>query len=122
MILLLILVGMFSISTQAPAKLITVSGNKASTHSLSTYENVTAHKGDLIVDGTQVVVIENCTYIQTGSVYVGANAKLLFRNAELQVNQSYLDQYQMNIAEYSEVEFHGTVLDSQFETWLSIQQ
>jgi hypothetical protein len=52
----------------------------------SSYENVTTHQGDLIIDGTQTFVIENCTYIETGNIYVRDWAKLIVRNAELQVS------------------------------------
>jgi rhodanese-related sulfurtransferase len=53
------------------------------------------HRGDLIIDGTQTFVIENCTYIQTGNIYVEDYAKLVVQNATLWLNQT--DAFQFNI-------------------------
>jgi rhodanese-related sulfurtransferase len=61
------------------------------------------HKGDLIIDGTQTYLIENCTFIQTGDVMVKDYAELSIKNATLILNGSFVNQYGI-IAEN-----HGTL-------------
>jgi len=56
---------------------------------------VITHVGDLIIDGNETFFIENCTYIQTGNIYVRDNATLILQNAELFLEQS--DSYQYNL-------------------------
>jgi len=46
------------------------------------------HKGDLVIGETQTFVIENCTYLQTGSVTVESSATLVIRNAKLLINMT----------------------------------
>ncbi len=46
------------------------------------------HEGDLVVDGTQTFVIENCKYIQTGAIILTDYAKLVVRDSELIMNIS----------------------------------
>jgi len=53
------------------------------------------HNGDLIIDGAQTFVIENCSFIQTGNIYVEDYAKLVVQNATLWLNQT--DAFQFNI-------------------------
>jgi rhodanese-related sulfurtransferase len=71
------------------------------------------HKGDLIINGTQMFVIENCTYIQTGNLYVEDWAKLIVRNSELQINQSYPLQYEFVFEDYGILELKDAVLGSE---------
>ncbi|HEY4674439.1 MAG TPA: dockerin type I domain-containing protein [Candidatus Bathyarchaeia archaeon] len=78
--LVLMLIGMFSVPNELPIKNTLPKPNPAITYSTSAYENVTTHEGDLIINGTQTCVIENCTYIQTGNIYVNDYAKLIVRN------------------------------------------
>ena len=56
---------------------------------ISSYENVTTHEGDLIIGGTQTFLIENCTYIQTGSIRAQDRGVLLTRNARIVINQTH---------------------------------
>jgi len=65
------------------------------------------HKGDLIVNGTQTFAIENCTYIQTGNIYVLDQARLNVRNANLTLNQTYHDQYGIFIRQFGQLEMHN---------------
>lgn len=55
-----------------------------------TWEDVIIHPGDLIVDGNETLLIENCTFIVTGIVAVRDNATLIVRDAELNVSTSTL--------------------------------
>jgi len=55
------------------------------------------HKGDLIIDGTQTFVIENCTYIQVGNMSVGSSATLVIRNAKLFMNMTQEWEYYVRI-------------------------
>jgi len=112
-ILLLILFGIFSFSRQAPTEC-TVSENTVFTHSLSTYENVTTHKENLIINGTQTFVIENCTYIQTGNIDVSGEGRLIIRDARFTVNQSYGRQYSISIREHSHFEMKNV---EAFSAW-----
>ena len=56
-----------------------------------------SHIGDLIIDGDQTFTIENCTYIQTGNIYVKENGVLIIQNAELVMNMSKDWQYNIYI-------------------------
>jgi hypothetical protein len=51
------------------------------------YSNVTVHEGDLILEGTDVLLIQNMTLVLKGSMRVRDEAKLILRNGELLVNQ-----------------------------------
>jgi hypothetical protein len=53
------------------------------------YDNVTTHEGDLVINGTQTFVIENCAYTQKGNVYVRDEANLVVRSAEFVIYQEY---------------------------------
>lgn len=57
------------------------------------------HEGDLVIDGNETFIIENCTYIQTGNVYVRDNARLIIKNAELQLNQTSHWQYSLEVSD-----------------------
>jgi hypothetical protein len=59
--------------------------------------NQTTHTGDLIINGTQTYLIENCTYVQTGNIIVRDNAQLIIRNAELQLSQSWWGQFAIQV-------------------------
>jgi hypothetical protein len=66
---------------------------------LSAYENVTTHEGDLIINGTQTLVIENCTYIQNGDISVANHGKLVMRNCDLVLNQTSVYEYALVVRE-----------------------
>jgi hypothetical protein len=51
----------------------------------------------LLIDGTQAYVIENCTYIQNGNIFVSDWATLTVRNAELLIEQTYPDEHTLMI-------------------------
>jgi len=87
----------------------------ATTYPTSTYENITTHEGDLIIDGTQTYVIENCTYIQTGNIYVRDWAKLLVKNAEIEINQTTPWQYELSVEDYGTLELKDVILMSDRE-------
>ena len=76
------------------------------------YENVTTHEGDLIIDGTQTYAIENCMYIQTGSIQVRDWGRLIVRDSELRVNQTYLWCYNFTIEDYGTFEIDNSTLTS----------
>ena len=72
------------------------------------------HEGDLIIDGAQTYVIENCTYIQTGNIYVRDSAKFSARHARLQINQTLLWQCEFQVQGYGILELEDTILASDF--------
>ena len=51
------------------------------------YENQTVQQGDLVLEGDDVLLIENRTYILDGLLLVKDNAKLVLRNAELYIEE-----------------------------------
>jgi len=70
------------------------------------------HTGDLIIDGTHTFIIENCTYIQTGNVYVSELGRLVVINSKLQINQHYFWECEFTVREYGTLEFEGVTLMS----------
>jgi len=56
----------------------------------SLYENVTTNNGDLIINGTQTYVIENCSYTQTGNIEVRDYGTLIIRNSFFQARAIYV--------------------------------
>jgi len=54
------------------------------------------HIGDLVIDGNQTFVIENCTFIQTGNIYVKDKATLIISHSKLSLNQSISWQYSIH--------------------------
>jgi hypothetical protein len=85
-----------------------------SSASVLDYENVTEHEGDLIISGTQTYIVENCKFIQTGNVYLKDQAKLILRNGEIQINQSYLWQYEFRLEDYATMESENFSLTSKY--------
>jgi hypothetical protein len=77
-----------------------VAGAEVTTMAQSS-ENITTYDGDLIIDGYEEFVIENCTWIQKGNVYVRDMAKLIIRNCVFQDSQAYFGQYQIIIGDYA---------------------
>lgn len=51
------------------------------------FENQIVHDGDLILEGDDVLIVENSTYILNGELLVRDNARLVLRNAELYVKE-----------------------------------
>lgn len=51
------------------------------------YENQTVQKGDIVLEGENVLLIENCTYVLDGLLLVKDNARLILRNAELYIKE-----------------------------------
>jgi hypothetical protein len=81
---------------------------------LTTYENRTNHSGDLVIVGYREFIIENCTFIQTGNIYVRDYGKLIVRNVELQINQTRLWHYELKIEDYGTMEFENVSLITKF--------
>jgi len=121
-IVAVILVGLFSSSTKLSMIDGTSGSNRAFASLVSDYQNVTTHEGDLIIDGTQVFVIENCTFIQTGNIYVRDSAKLVLEDAELCINRTYLWQYGFTIGDYGTLELAHVVLTSDYALVLDFVQ
>jgi hypothetical protein len=78
----------------------------------SSYDNVTTHEGDLVIDGSQTFVIENCTYIQTGNMQVRDWGRLIVRDSKLLINQTYLWQYNFTIEDYGTFEIDNSTFTS----------
>jgi hypothetical protein len=94
---------MFSFSGQASTRT-AVSENVVINNSLSAYENVTTHEGDLIINGTQDYAIRDCWLVQKGSIYVRDSAKLSIDNATLTLILQYDNQHYVSLEDYATVE------------------
>jgi rhodanese-related sulfurtransferase len=51
--------------------------------------------GDLLIDGTQTFVIENCTYMQTGNIFIRDYSTLVIKDAEVIINQTGHNRFQI---------------------------
>jgi hypothetical protein len=85
--------------------------SKVSIYSVSTYENVTAHEGDLIINGTQTFVIGNCTYIQRGNIFVSGYAKMKIYNSIFRMDQDYWYQFRFRADEQASLEIVNSSID-----------
>jgi hypothetical protein len=85
--------------------------NKVSTP-ISAYENVTTHEGDLVINGTQTFLIENCVYVQTGNTYVSDYGKLVIDNSLFIVNQAHMGQYEARIDGHASLEIVDSEITS----------
>lgn len=88
--LTLLLIGMLTLTFNI--KLV-----QADSEPVRLYENQINHIGDLIINGNQSFIIENCSYTQTGNIYVKENGTLVIKNAELVMNMSGSWQYNIYI-------------------------
>ncbi len=59
------------------------------------------HNGDLAIRATQTFTIENCTYIQSGNVYVEDNAEFLIKNSAFEILQDHVVQYSIQVTNYA---------------------
>ena len=112
-VLVLVLIGMFLFSRQVSIEC-TSETNKFFRDSLSVYENVTTHEGDLTINGTETYLIENCTYIQNGNVYVRDQANLEITNSVLRVSQHYNYQYEFVVGDAATLEMKNSSLDGTY--------
>lgn len=71
------------------------------------YTEVTVQEGDLVLEGGDVLVIENMTLVLNGEILVRDGAKLILRDGELFVNQS-LD-YKRSSKSLEPVYYHHAV-------------
>jgi hypothetical protein len=78
----------------------------------SSYDNVTTHDGDLIIDGTQTLDIENCTYIQTGNIGVRDYGTLVIRDSVFIINQTYWGQFEITIDDHGSLVAESSQLES----------
>ena len=76
--------------------------------------NVTTYNGDLVIDGYEEFVIENCTWIQKGNIYVKDHGELIVRNAELRVSQTYLYQYEFKVQNFATVSMENAEVTSDY--------
>jgi len=56
------------------------------------------HVGDIVVEGDEVLVIEDLYFTQKGNIIVRDNAMLVIRNATLNLDQDYWRQYQITVS------------------------
>lgn len=47
----------------------------------------TIHSGDLIVEGTDIYVIESENYVQQGNIYINDNAQLIIKNSQFELGR-----------------------------------
>ena len=55
------------------------------------------HYGDLIIDGTETMVIENKKYLQQGNVYIGPGAKLIIKDSQFMLGRGDIPTIHANI-------------------------
>jgi hypothetical protein len=93
--------------------------NKVSSSMIAS-ENVTIHEGDLIINGTQTYVIENCTYIQRGNIRVSDSARVKVRNAILRIDpQDYWFQFEFSVDSQATLEVFNSTVNVPEGAWLS---
>jgi hypothetical protein len=80
---------------------------------VSLYDNVTTHDGDLVIDGTQVFVIENCKYVQNGNIYVREEARLWLKNATLLLVMQYDFQFNIQVSEHATVDVNASIIETE---------
>ncbi len=62
------------------------------------------HYGDLIIDGTETMVIENKKYLQQGNVYIDPGAKLIIKNSQFMLGRGDIPTIHANIIVGGELE------------------
>ena len=55
------------------------------------------HYGDLVIDGTETMIIENKKYFQQGNVYITDGAKLIIKNSQFMLGRGDLPTIHANI-------------------------
>ena len=120
-VLLLLLVGTFLTAVSIPQVGTSPSNIEKARFSAASYENVTTHEGGLIIDGTQTFVIENCTYIESGNIYLSDQGKMVVENANLILNQTYLYQYGIFINQSSQLEMKNVEAISPYVFPINLQ-
>ncbi len=101
--LTLLFLGFVSFLTEISLEDVYSISNQTNASIVSDYENVTTHEGDLIIDGAKTFVVENCTYIQNGDIYIRDSARLLINDAVFMIAMQ--SDYDYNIR----VEYNGTI-------------
>ena len=70
-------------------------------YSTSSYENVTTHEGDLIINGTQMYVIENATFFIDGNIIVRDYSTLVIRNSKVILQLEFFGEHWVEMRDYS---------------------
>ena len=76
------------------------------------------HVGDLVVEGTRTLTIENCRFVQTGNIIVRETAALIIRNAELVLNQSYNREFSIVVEDYAGLTVEKSTITSGY--WFEV--
>jgi hypothetical protein len=74
----------------------------------------TTHEGDLVIDGTQTYMIENCRFIQTGNIYVINWSKLTIINSTFHLRESFGSQFDLFVRDFGRLEIVNSCIDSDF--------
>ena len=115
-VFILLVVGMLlSLTVQnapKPAESIKANQSLENSSPVFMYDNVTTHEGDLIINGTQTLAIENCTYIQKGNVFVSGSARVTIRNAMFRIDpQDYWHQFEFNVNDAASFEVSNSTVE-----------
>jgi parallel beta-helix repeat protein len=78
-------------------------------------QDTVVHVGDLIIDGNQNVRIEDCTYIQTGNIYVRENGVLTLNNCNLVINQSASYQFKIRTENNAQIVCSNVNVSSSYQ-------
>jgi hypothetical protein len=87
-----------------------INANPSPNSLTSSYDNVTAHEGNLIINGTQTFVIEDCTYIQKGNVYVEDLASLIIKSAQFVMDLRYFEEFNIQVGNNATVQVENAQL------------
>ena len=78
----------------------------------STFDNETVYYGDLVVDGTRMLVIRDVNFTLFGSIIAKDNATVIIENALLTLNLTKKDQYNITIRDYSNLTIKSSLVRS----------
>lgn len=84
--------------------------------SLRLVESTIIHEGDLVIEGTQTFVIENCTYYQTGNIYAQDHGRLVIRNSVLVFKQTLGHEFSFGVNNQATLEIENSELMSTPDT------
>lgn len=73
------------------------------------------HEGDLILQGNDVLAIENKTYCLNGNLQASGDAKVTLRNGTLFVRQAFLNEHRIFFSGQSRLEMHESTITSDYE-------
>ena len=81
---------------------------------VSAYANETYHKGSLVVERSNVLLISDCRFVQVGDVVVRESGTLIIRNAEFVLNQSHSYEFTILVEDHASLVIEDSTLLSNY--------